>query len=122
MAHDIPPSLLLFHLIKPTLYKIGERIKKVEHLPENTEMGIEMINNAFARQKSVIFIYTQTSLFFATRTFAKMDMHISAETLMMDQMAMALQKGSPLLDTMNNALVNVFRVDMAKRVGKNPLD
>lgn len=84
-------------------YKIGERIKKAHHMPENTEAAIDMINQAFGQQKSVIFIYTSVSLLFAARTFAKIDMHVSSETLMMDQMAMALQKGSPLLNTMNKA-------------------
>ena len=47
-------------------------------------------------------------------------MHISSETLIMDQMAMALQKGSPLLQTMNRAkfLCFLFNVFFGDRIGQ----
>ena len=84
-------------------YHIGQSIKRNDHLPDNTEAAIDMINRAAEEHRSVIFVYTSIFLFFSIRTYAKVDIHTSSEALMVDQMAMALQKGSPLLDTMNKA-------------------
>ncbi|CAG2166371.1 unnamed protein product [Oppiella nova] len=73
-------------------------------LPASTQMGIELISEAIRHNKIVIFIYTSVPLMFGIRTYATVEMYISSETLMMDQMAMALPKGSPLLRSMNKAI------------------
>ena len=87
-------------------HTIGKAIKKTNlPLPENTRSGIELVDREALDHNRVIFIEAYVSLFFGVRTYATIEMHISSETLMMDQMAMALQKGSPLLETMNKALV-----------------
>ena len=87
-------------------YSIGNAIKGTDvQMPDSTEMGIDLINDAAKHAHSIIFIYSQVSLFFGLRSYATVEMLVSSETLMMDQMAMALQKGSPLLLAMNQALV-----------------
>lgn len=83
-------------------YRIGQNMKSTDiQFPESTAQGIEMINDS--NEKTFIFINTHVSLTFGVRSNAIIHMHISSEALMIDHMAMALQRGSPLLNAMNNA-------------------
>ncbi|XP_054168915.1 glutamate receptor ionotropic, delta-1-like [Oppia nitens] len=92
-------------------YYIGKNINKTSRellMPGSTNTGIDRINEGGggqgAAKRNVIFIYTSVPIFYGIRKYAKVEMHVSSETLMMDQMAMALQKGSPLLRSMNKAI------------------
>ena len=90
-------------------HTIGTAINRsVQLMPESAKTGIELINREALEQHNIIFIYSQISLFFSLRSYASVNMHISSETLLLDQMAMALQKGSPLLVSMNQALVELM--------------
>ncbi|CAG2105347.1 unnamed protein product [Medioppia subpectinata] len=86
-------------------HTIGEAIKTTEQAikaPDTTAQGIQLIIDRSDDRYGIIFINTHISLAHGVRSGATVDMHISAETLMMDHMGMALQKGSPLLNHMNN--------------------
>ena len=85
-------------------YRIGQNMNRTAldiQFPESTAKGIQLINES--KGKQIIFINTYVSLQFNVRSGATREMHISSETLMIDQMAMGLQRGSPLLNAMNKA-------------------
>lgn len=80
-------------------YSIGEAIKSSSiAMPNTAEDGIISVNT-----KNAIFISSSIALSFGVRTYSSVEMHISSEALMIDQFAMALQKGSPLQKSMDNA-------------------
>jgi hypothetical protein len=70
-------------------------------MPTETESAINLVENSRFMDKNVILIDTYGSLTFALRSFTSIQMQMSLEVLMMDQLAMALQKGSLLLEPMD---------------------
>jgi hypothetical protein len=83
-------------------YAIGQAMKNsLIELPKNIESAINLIENSRFMDKNVILIDTFDPLSFALRSIASIQMHISSEVLMMDQLAMALRKGSLLLEPMD---------------------
>ncbi len=69
--------------------------------PHGIESGVNLVEKSRFMDKNVIFIMTYFALTFGIRSFASIQMHISSEVLMTDQLGMALQKGSPLLKPMD---------------------
>lgn len=85
-------------------YVVGRHLKASKHpFPLDLQGGIKMISDAFLEDKTVIFILFADALIYGARFFATVDMHISSETLYLDQMGMAVQKGSPILPAMDKA-------------------
>ncbi len=85
-------------------YAIGQQIKSwLIEMPTETESAINLVENSRFMDKNVILIDTYGSLTFALRSFTSIQMHMSLEVLMMDQLAMALQKGSLVLEPMDIA-------------------
>ena len=68
-------------------------------MPEIGEQAIAQMGTETTRH--IIFLDDIINLFLLRRTCATVPMYISPETLFVDHMGMALQKGSPLLRTMN---------------------
>ena len=87
-------------------YTIGRNIEQTiaqTHIPLTLQGVIQMINEGIDQERSVIYIDIDNILVFGIRSHATVEMYVSTETLTMDQMAMALPKGSPLLKPMNKA-------------------
>jgi len=83
-------------------YKIGRAMKNSRiKMPNNLDLGIILVENSRSMDKQVIFINAKSSLMYGMKSNATMEMHISSEVFTLDHSAMALQKGSPLLDSMN---------------------
>jgi hypothetical protein len=83
-------------------YAIGQAMKNsLIEMPTERESAINLVENSRFMDKNVILIDTFDPLSFALRSFASIQMHISSEVLMIDQLAMALQKGSLLLEPMD---------------------
>ncbi len=83
-------------------YAIGRQMKNsfIEMLTER-QSEINLVENSRFMDKNVILIDTNDPLTFALRSFASIQMHMSSEVLMIDQLAMALQKGSLLVKPMD---------------------
>jgi len=81
-------------------FAIGQAMKnsKIE-MPSNIETGIGFVEKSMTA-KHMIFIMTIDSLTFGVRSFSSIEMHISSDVLLIDQLAMALQKRSPLYNSM----------------------
>ncbi len=83
-------------------YAIGRQMKNsFIEMPTERESAINLVENSRFMDKNVILIDTYDPFTFALRSFASIQMHMSSEVLMMDQLAMALQKGSLLLEPMD---------------------
>jgi len=82
---------------------IGQALNNTKiEMPETVETGISLVDKSRFERKPVIFFSTYITLSFGVRSYASAALHISSEALMIDQLAMALQKRSPLLKSMNN--------------------
>jgi hypothetical protein len=91
-------------------YTIGEALNNsLIEMPKDLDVGIVLVENSRFMDRKVIFINTYNSLIFGMRSNASIAMHVSHEVFTIDFTAMALQKGSPLIDSMNVAYVYYFK-------------
>ena len=85
-------------------HKIGQSLLDSHiDMPSDLRAAIEAVEDSRHLAKSKILIMTYQAIAFGIRSFSSVDMHLSSDALMIDQIAMAVQKGSALLQPINKA-------------------